>query len=242
MQVAPISPYTISGADSPMPPNRPDDERLPPFELPVSVDIGGLTVRLRFVTPDDSGRILAGLREISPETSYHRFFTPRFVPNASQLRYLTHVDGDQHVAIAAVEASPDEPGIGVARYVRLDESLEEAREESSGDASVAEAAALVIDRYQGRGIGSLLLAAMNRHAYENGVRAFRAYVMEENRDVIEFLRDIGTVREVIRDGVAELDLPVYRSISDVPASPHFDRLRASWTLLQQALRKKEARP
>jgi len=224
-----------------MPPSCPDDERLPPFDLPVSVEIGGVTVRIRFVTPDDRERILAGLREISPETSYHRFFTPRFVPNASQLRYLTEVDGDRHVAIAAVEASPDEPGIGVARYVRLKESLDDpSLGDSAGDLAVAEAAALVIDRYQGLGIGSLLLAAMNRHAYENGVRAFRCYVMEENQDVIEFLRDIGTVREIIQDGVAELDLPVYRSISDVPASPHFNRLRTSWSLLHQALTEKDA--
>jgi len=224
-----------------MPPSCPDDKRLPPFDLPVSVEVGGVTVRIRFVTPDDRERILAGLREISPETSYHRFFTPRFVPNASQLRYLTEVDGDRHVAIAAVEASPDEPGIGVARYVRLKESLDDpSLGDSAGDLAVAEAAALVIDRYQGLGIGSLLLAAMNRHAYENGVRAFRCYVMEENQDVIEFLRDIGTVREIIRDGVAELDLPVYRSISDVPASPHFNRLRTSWSLLHQALTEKDA--
>ncbi len=224
-----------------MPPSCPDDERLPPFNLPVSVEIGGVTVRIRFVTPDDRERILAGLREISPETSYHRFFTPRFVPNASQLRYLTEVDGDRHVAFAAVEASPDEPGIGVARYVRLKESLDDPSPgDSAGDVAVAEAAALVIDRYQGLGIGSLLLAAMNRHAYENGVRAFRCYVMEENQGVIEFLRDIGTVRAVIRDGVAELDLPVYRSISDVPASPHFNRLRTSWSLLHQALTEKDA--
>lgn len=198
---------------------------LRPFHLPVTVETQGLRVRLRPITPDDRERILEGLRQISQETSYHRFFTPQFTPNESQLRYLTEVDGEHHVAIGAVNADdPREPGLGAARYVRLDE-----------DPSVAEAAALVIDSYQRHGVGALLLAALNRHAYEHGVRAFRAYVMQENTDFLEYLRSLGTVREVVHEGVCEIDLPVITTADDLPQGLEHEAVRQAWKAFNEAL-------
>ena len=198
---------------------------LPPFHLPVTVETQGLRVRLRPITPDDRERVLEGLRKISKETSYHRFFTPQFVPNESQLRYLTEVDGEHHVAITAVDADdPTEPGLGAARYVRLDD-----------DPTVAEAAALVIDDYQRHGVGALLLAALNRHAYEHGVRAFRAYVMQGNTDFLDYLRSLGTVREEVREGVCEIDLPVMTTADDLPQGPEHEAVRQAWRAFNDAL-------
>lgn len=198
---------------------------LSPFHLPVTVDTQGLRVRLRPITPDDRQRVLEGLRKISEETSYHRFFTPQFMPNEAQLRYLTEVDGDRHVAIGAVDADdPTEPGLGAARYVRLED-----------DPTVAEAAALVIDDYQRHGVGALLLAALNRHAYEHGVRAFRAYVMQENTDFLDYLRSLGTVREVVHEGVCEIDLPVITTADDLPQGPEHKAVRRAWQAFNDAL-------
>jgi len=198
---------------------------LPPFHLPVTVETQGLRIRLRPITPDDRERILEGLRQISRETSYHRFFTPQFTPNESQLRYLTEVDGTRHVAVGAFDADdPTEPGLGAARYVRLD-----------GAPSVAEAAALVIDNYQRHGVGALLLAALSRHAYEHGVRAFRAYVMQENTDFLDYLRSLGTVREVVHEGVCEIDLPVIISADDVPHGLEHEAVRQAWRAFNDAL-------
>jgi GNAT superfamily N-acetyltransferase len=197
---------------------------LPPFHLPVTVETQGLRVRLRPITPDDRERVLEGLRKISRETSYHRFFTPQFVPNEAQLRYLTEVDGEHHVAIAAVNADdPAEPGLGAARYVRLDD-----------EPTVAEAAALVIDDYQRHGVGALLLAALSRHAYDHGVRAFRAYVMQHNTDFLEYLRSLGTVREKVHDGVCEIDLPVVTAADDLPQGPEHEAVRRAWRAINGA--------
>lgn len=199
------------------------------FRLPITVDAQGLRVRLRPITPEDRERVMTGLRQISRETSYHRFFTPNFVPNESQLRYLTNVDGEQHVAIAAVDANdPDEAGLGAARYVRLKE-----------DPSVAEAAVLVIDRYQRHGVGALLMAALSRHAHDHGVRAFRAYVVQENDEFLDYLHTLGATREEVHAGVVEIDLPVHATADDFPDSPVHDRVRWAWRAVNEALRREK---
>jgi len=199
---------------------------LPPFHLPVTVETQGVRVRLRPITPDDRERMLEGLKKISTETSYHRFYTPRFTPSETQLRYLTEVDGKQHVAIGAVNADdPSEPGLGAARYVRLDD-----------EPAVAEAAALVIDEYQRKGVGGLLLAALNRHAHENGVRAFRAYVMQENTEFLDYLRSLGSVREEVHEGVVQIDIPVITSAEQVPDTHDHRGVREAWMAFNDALR------
>jgi len=199
--------------------------RLPPFRLPIVVEARGIRVRIRPITPADRERVLEGLRQISNETSYHRFFTPRFTPNESQLRYLTDVDGERHVALGAVDAdNPAEPGIGAARYVRLEE-----------DPTVAEAALLVIDRYQRHGVGALLMAALSRHAHNHGVRAFRAYVMQDNDEFLDYLRSLGDARERVHAGVVEIDLPLYTCAEDFPDSAAQDRLRWAWQAVNAAL-------
>lgn len=191
------------------------------ISFPVTVPIDGMTVRIRPISPDDRERILNGLKEISAETSYHRFFTPFFYPNEEQLRYLTEVDGEHHVALGAVDAATEgEPGLGAARYVRLADEPE-----------VAEAAVIVVDRYQKRGIGTLLLAALSRYAHGKGVRVFRAYVMQDNRRFLEYLRGLGPLREEARDGVVEVDLPVYGHPDQLPDDPRIDRARRAWQLL-----------
>ena len=190
--------------------------------FPVTVPIDGLQVRIRPITPADRERILKGLREISAETSFHRFFTPSFYPNENQLRYLTEVDGEQHVALGAVDASTEgEPGLGAARYVRL-----------ADEPDVAEAAVLVVDRFQQRGIGTLLLAALSRVAHEKGVRVFRAYVMQDNRQFLGYLRGLDPIREEAHDGIIEVDLPVYARLDDLPDDPRIDRARRAWRRMQ----------
>lgn len=190
------------------------------LSFPRTATLNGLRVSIRPITPDDRERILAGLRSISAETSYHRFFTPSFYPNEEQLRYLTDVDGVRHVALGAVDCTEaGEPGVGAARYVRLDEAPE-----------VAEAAVLVVDRYQRRGVGSLLLAALSRHGSANGVERFRAYVMDDNRSFLAYLRSLGAVSERVEDSVVQVDVPVYASPSDVPDTAP-DRARWAWQCL-----------
>jgi GNAT superfamily N-acetyltransferase len=71
------------------------------------------------------------------------------------VRYLTEIDHHDHEAIIALDEQTGE-GIGVARYVRDQERPE-----------VAEVAVTVIDDWQGRGLGTLLLEVISARARES---------------------------------------------------------------------------
>ena len=80
----------------------------------------GTRVLFRRVRPDDKDRLQRGLAQLSPESRYLRFFGPLDHFTAGQLRYLTEVDFRDHFAwVATLPDLPGEPGIGIARWIRL---------------------------------------------------------------------------------------------------------------------------
>jgi GNAT superfamily N-acetyltransferase len=201
-----------------------DEENLQTSRFPRTVTVNGRRVCIRPITPDDRERIVHGLRSMSVETSYRRFFTPTFYPSEKTLQYLTHIDGEQHMALGAVDCSREgNPGMGAARYVRL-----------SKKPSIAEAAVVVIDEYQQQGIGSMLIAALSRYAADHGVAAFRGFVLAENRDFLDYLRTLGAFDEHAREGIIQLDVPVYAREEDLPTDPDLQRARWAWKTVENA--------
>lgn len=196
----------------------------PTIRFPRTVVLDDLRVCVRPITPDDRERIVRGLQAMSGETAYRRFFTPTFYPSEEALRYLTEIDGEHHMALGAVDCTRDGwPGVGAARYIRLSEH-----------SSVAEAAVVVIDAYQQRGIGSILIAALSRYAAGHGVERFRGYVLSENRGVLGYLRTLDAVTEKARDGVLQVDVPVYGDAADLPETPQAERARWAWRTVNEA--------
>lgn len=196
----------------------------PARQVPRLVQTEGLHLCIRPVTPDDRTAIREGLATISPETTYRRFFVSTFSPDDRELRYLTEVDGQNHVALGAEDCTANPPrGTGVARYVRLPDAP-----------SVAEAAVIVVDAYQRRGIGSLLLAALSKRAAECELEHFRSYVLAENTGVIEVLRALGAIKSQAQDGVLQLDVPIYSRHQNLPARPELERIRWAWRTIERA--------
>jgi GNAT superfamily N-acetyltransferase len=162
----------------------------------------GTRVRLRPSGPADRARVAAGFEKLSRESRYHRFFTAMPELPEKILDQLVATDGWKHVAIGAEVASDDPTlaqGLGVARFIRLDDAPD-----------VAEVAVAVIDEKQGLGLGTLLLEALVEAARERGIRRFRAITQSENaaaRALVAELTDEVTVRH--EDGclVYEIDLP-----------------------------------
>ena len=113
----------------------------------------GRAVVLRPVTPASRLLIAAAMSHLSPESSRRRFFTPRFRLSDAELDRLTNLDGVDRYAIGATVASADGSveGIGVARYTR-----------EPDEPRAAEAAVVVIDAYQGLGLGSQLLGKASK--------------------------------------------------------------------------------
>lgn len=141
----------------------------------------GTRVRLRPVVPDDKQGFRDGFDRLSTASRFQRFLSPMDDLSDEMLRYLTEIDYVDHFAwVALLPDEPGEPGVGVARYVRL-------RDEPH----VAEAAVTVVDEWQGRGLGTLLVDALGAVARENAIRTIRGYVLQENRKMREVLEAAG---------------------------------------------------
>lgn len=123
----------------------------------------------RHIRPDDKGRLAEGLERLSPESRRRRFLMskPRF--SSSELRYLTEIDGFDHVAIVAVSAEDPDVLYAVARFVRLRD-----------DPETAEAAIVVGDPFQGQGLGRELGRRLADEARERGVKRFTATLLSDN--------------------------------------------------------------
>jgi GNAT superfamily N-acetyltransferase len=150
----------------------------------------GTAVCLRAIRPDDKERLRTGFEQLSPRSVYRRFFHPVTALTDEDLRHLTEIDFRDHVSLAlTVEEVAGEKLIAVGRFVRA---------APAGDR--AEIAVTVADEYQGRSVGTLLLRHLIRLARAGGVRELVALVLDENREMLEVLRN--------------LDLPAQRTIED----------------------------
>jgi RimJ/RimL family protein N-acetyltransferase len=130
----------------------------------------GAPVVIRPIRPDDKRLLTDGLRRLSDESVHRRFLTSKRSFSRTELRYLTEVDGRDHVALVA--EYPGEPVrrlIAVARFVRLHD-----------DPDAAEAAIVVADNWQARGLGSLLATRLADEARRVGIRRFTATMAAGN--------------------------------------------------------------
>jgi len=156
----------------------------------------GIRVDIRPIEPGDKEKLVTGLRQLSDESIRKRFLAakPRFT--SAELRYLTEVDGCNHIALVAVlEQNPDQL-VAVARCVRLPDRP-----------STAEMAIVVGDPWQNQGLGRALATALADAALAVGIRRFAATMLGDNEPARRLMRTFarrlqeghvsGGVREVL---------------------------------------------
>ena len=117
---------------------------------------------------------------LSPLTSYRRFFTVRYRLSDAELDALTDLDGVNRFAVgASIRSDATVDGVGVARFVR------------DGDRpQVADLALLVVDAFQGMGVGRTLLARLASAALARGIDTFRGMVLVDNAPMLRLLRAV----------------------------------------------------
>jgi GNAT superfamily N-acetyltransferase len=147
----------------------------------------GAQIEIRPISPGDREELAAGMRRLSPESRYRRFFTPASELSEAQLTYLTDVDHHDHEALVALDPGTGH-GVGVARFVRSPE-----------DAETAEVAVAVADSWQGRGVATALLDRLAERARAEGVRQFSADILAENRPMLDLIGEIGEAHVIERD-------------------------------------------
>ncbi|MCG8434862.1 MAG: GNAT family N-acetyltransferase [Gammaproteobacteria bacterium] len=186
----------------------------------------GTDLTIRWVGPQDKQRMRDGIKYFSAETLYRRFFMPVSELSDEQLRFLTEVDQVDHIAWGALDRNhPEIPGLGVARCVRVEQ-----------EPDVAETAITVMDTYQGRGLGTLLLAVLSISAADNDIKTLRSYVLTENTGFMRKLQKLGAEPRHEYAGIMRLDLPVYGELAAVPDNDSGRIYKKIMTSLQKCMR------
>lgn len=175
----------------------------------------GTAIVLRPVVPGDRDLFVSAFDRLSPQSRYFRFFTSVSHLSEPLLTRLTELDYERDFAWVALVGEGDDRAVaGVSRYYRM------------GDSPTAEAAVTVIDPYQRRGAGGLLLDALVLEAAQVGVTCFVGLVLAENHGMRTVLRQAGAQLHHQDAGTLGFSLDIGSAAAGLTASPVYAVLRA----------------
>jgi len=158
-----------------------------------------MEVTIRPIRPDDAPRLQEAFDRLSPESIYLRFLEPYKELSDRQAQRFANLDYRTQMAlVASIPEHGEEHLIGVARYAMVGE-------EHPG---VAESAIVVVDSFQNRGLGTLLLSRLVRYALAHGVRHFLATVHQTNAPIVRFIQRsrLDFDRRMLEPGVWEISI------------------------------------
>lgn len=176
------------------------------FQVHTTLDDGTPTL-IRPLQPGDKQDILTGFEKISPHSRYLRYSSAAAKLTNDDLETLTCTDETQCLALGAADLSkPGMHGMGVARYVRCDD-----------EPNCAEIAMVVVDEYQGRGLGTLMLDLLITIARKNGFESLCGYVLPENRSMLRMLRRVNATLKHLPGGIIRMDIPLVTKVHHMKA-------------------------
>jgi len=147
---------------------------------------GGL-VKIRALRPEYEADMLAALGRASLQSLQRRFFVTKRHFSDKERAYFMDVDFKNHVALVArAEEAGREVLVGGGRYVVFEPGR-------------AEMAFMVVDAWQGRGIGSALMRHLVKIAREAGLQELTAEVLPENAGMLKVFEKFGFKPAARRD-------------------------------------------
>jgi RimJ/RimL family protein N-acetyltransferase len=165
----------------------------------------GSRVLIRPVQSTDAPLLADGFARLSATSRWMRFLTPKKELSPKELRYFTDLDHHDHEALGALDHD-DGRGVGVARYVR-----------QADDPYTADIAVTIVDEWQGRGLGTELLARLSDRAREENIRRFTALVAAENAAVAGLLRNAGASLVGRESSTLEYEISLATQVRDAIA-------------------------
>ena len=166
-------------------------------------------VFFRQIKPEDKVRLQEGLKYLSDESIYTRFFSPVRRLTNKQLDYLTNADQKNHIAWGVMcPTYPEMPGLGTCRFFRTPEKPEE-----------AEFAITIVDEFQNRGLGTEFLALIYVLASYHGIKKLIGSALYSNLALVKRFRQIGA-KVIWKKGSCDIFLPVYSDFSDFPVTKY----------------------
>ena len=148
----------------------------------------GCRVEIRALRPDDRADLIAAVGRTSDRSLYRRFFGLKRSFTDQEAAFFVNVDFVNQVALIALI---DEDGrsviAGGGRYIVVRPRQ-------------AEVAFVVVDEYQGRGIGRALMRHLTNIACAAGLETFIAEVLPENTPMLQVFKTSGLHLSTKREG------------------------------------------
>ncbi len=139
----------------------------------------GSQVEIRALQREDEADMLAAVERTSAQSLQRRFFVMKRHFSEKERAFFMDVDFKNHVAIVALAEEAGRKVIaGGGRYIVFEPGR-------------AEMAFVVVDAWQGRGVGSILMRHLVKFASDAGLQELTAEVLPENaamRKVFEKVR------------------------------------------------------
>ena len=133
---------------------------------------------MREVRGEDAAALRRLVGRSSGRSIELRFLGPMRALSEEKARRFAEVDGRDRFALVALDPEDEAEIVGVVRYERVRGTDE------------AEYAALVEDRFQGRGLGIGLTRRLIEAARERDIGRLHALVLRENRGMLRLLRSL----------------------------------------------------
>lgn len=173
----------------------------PPFVFTMAAR-DGTPLWFRPVVSSDRDLLVQGYHDLSPESRYRRFHALYDELSAEQLRFLAELDyHDQFAWGALLGYVPYLDAAGIGRYAKY------SRPASDG-AVVADVGITVLDKFQGRGVGTQLVDALIVTAHANGIARFETLVLAENEPMLGVFRRRGATFGPLEYGTIEVTLDI----------------------------------
>ena len=138
----------------------------------------GRPIEIRALRPDDRAEMLAAVGRTSTQSLQRRFFVPKKGFSEQELAFFLNVDFENHVALVA-QIDEDGPMIVAGgRYIVVQPGQ-------------AEIAFVVVDAYQGQGIGTILMRHLAVLACDAGLNELIAEVLPENTAMLKVFGKFG---------------------------------------------------
>ena len=134
--------------------------------------------------------------QLSAQSVHYRFFHMIKSMPHHQLQELLRVDYENDMVLVVLTSSAQDAAVvAIAHYRREPHS------------NMAEAAFLVRDDWQGKGVGTALMQTLVEAARRNGIAGFTADVLLENHGMLRIFHRCGfPVESRLQDGVYQLDV------------------------------------
>ena len=133
----------------------------------------GSPVEVRALRPEDEADMLAALDQASPQSLQRRFFAMKRHFSDKERAFFMDVDFKNHIALVArAEEAGRKAVVGGRRYI-------------VSEPGRAEMAFMVVDAWQGRGVGSMLMRHLVDITRETGLKELTAEVLPENTSMTD---------------------------------------------------------